>query len=177
MGFFDKIKAGLKKTRDSITGQINSMLHAFTKIDEELFEELEELLVMADVGMNTATEICDTLRARVKERGITDPNEIMTLLQEVVTEMVSGDNELHLDTQPYVILESADFTLGVGGNLTGHRLGFAGLDIQLALKDMGGAERANTRLIALCGGQIISAGRLQKITYFLHHRFLPLFLD
>ena len=71
MGFFDKIKAGLKKTRDSITGQINSMLHAFTKIDEELFEELEELLVMADVGMNTATEICDTLRARVKERGIT----------------------------------------------------------------------------------------------------------
>ena len=49
MGFFDKIKAGLKKTRDSITGQINSMLHAFTKIDEELFEELEELLVMADV--------------------------------------------------------------------------------------------------------------------------------
>lgn len=92
MGFFDKIKAGLKKTRDSITGQINSMLHAFTKIDEELFEELEELLVMADVGMNTATEICDTLRARVKERGITDPNEIMTLLQEVVTEMVSGDN-------------------------------------------------------------------------------------
>ena len=71
MGFFDKIKAGLKKTRDSITGQINSMLHAFTKIDEDLFEELEELLVMADVGMNTATEICDTLRARVKERGIT----------------------------------------------------------------------------------------------------------
>ena len=110
MGFFDKIKAGLKKTRDSITGQISSMLHAFTKIDEELFEELEELLVMADVGMNTATEICDTLRARVKERGITDPNEIMTLLQEVVTEMVSGDNELHLDTQPSVIL-----VIGVNG--------------------------------------------------------------
>ena len=110
MGFFDKIKAGLKKTRDSITGQINSMLHAFTKIDEELFEELEELLVMADVGMNTATEICDTLRARVKERGITDPNEIITLLQEVVTEMVSGDNELHLDTQPSVIL-----VIGVNG--------------------------------------------------------------
>ena len=77
---------------------------------DKLFEELEELLVMADVGMNTATEICDTLRARVKERGITDPNEIMTLLQEVVTEMVSGDNELHLDTQPSVIL-----VIGVNG--------------------------------------------------------------
>ena len=101
MGFFDKIKAGLKKTRDSITGQINSMLHAFTKIDEELFEELEELLVMADVGMNTATEICDTLRARVKERGITDPNEIMTLLQEdpaaVVYDTISAAKARHAD--------------------------------------------------------------------------------
>ena len=71
MGFFDKIKAGLKKTRENISSQIHSMLHAFTKIDEELFEELEELLVMADVGVNTAERICDTLRARVKERGIT----------------------------------------------------------------------------------------------------------
>ena len=92
MGFFDKIKAGLKKTRENISSQIHSMLHAFTKIDEELFEELEELLVMADVGVNTAERICDTLRARVKERGITDPNEIMGLLEEVVTEMIDGDN-------------------------------------------------------------------------------------
>ena len=110
MGFFDKIKAGLKKTRENISSQIHSMLHAFTKIDEELFEELEELLVMADVGVNTAERICDTLRARVKERGITDPNEIMGLLEEVVTEMIDGDNALHLDTQPSVIL-----VIGVNG--------------------------------------------------------------
>ena len=110
MGFFDKIKAGLKKTRENISNQINSMLHAFTKIDEDLFEELEELLVMADVGINTATRICDTLRARVKERGITDPDEIMDLLREVVTEMIDGDNELHLDSQPSVIL-----VIGVNG--------------------------------------------------------------
>lgn len=110
MGLFDKIKAGLKKTRENISNQINSMLHAFTKIDEDLFEELEELLVMADVGINTATNICDTLRARVKERGITDPNLIMDLLREVVTEMISGDNALHLDTQPAVIL-----VIGVNG--------------------------------------------------------------
>ena len=110
MGLFDKIKAGLKKTRENISNQINSMLHAFTKIDEDLFEELEELLVMADVGINTATNICDTLRARVKERGITDPNQIMELLREVVTEMISGDNTLHLDTQPAVIL-----VIGVNG--------------------------------------------------------------
>ena len=110
MGLFDKIKAGLKKTRENISNQINSMLHAFTKIDEDLFEELEELLVMADMGINTATNICDTLRARVKERGITDPNQIMDLLREVVTEMIDGDNELHLESQPSVIL-----VIGVNG--------------------------------------------------------------
>ena len=68
MGFFNKIKQGLKKTRESISGSIGSMLNSFTKIDEELFEELEELLVMGDVGMPTAEKICAELRARVKRR-------------------------------------------------------------------------------------------------------------
>ena len=67
MGLFNKIKEGLKKTRESISSQISGMLHSFTKIDEELFEELEELLVMGDVGVTTAGHICDTLRRRVKE--------------------------------------------------------------------------------------------------------------
>lgn len=67
MGFFSKIKQGLKKTRESISGSIGSMLNSFTKIDEELFEELEELLVMGDVGMPTAEKICAELRTRVKE--------------------------------------------------------------------------------------------------------------
>lgn len=110
MGLFDKIKAGLKKTRESISNQINTMLHAFTKIDEDLFEELEELLVMADVGIYTAEKICDRLRSLVKERGITDPNEIVGLIREIVAEMISGDNQLHLDTQPSVIL-----VIGVNG--------------------------------------------------------------
>ncbi len=110
MGFFDKIKEGLKKTRDSISNSISSMLHSFTKIDEELFEELEELLIMGDVGMVCAEKICDELRKRVKERGITDPNMIMDLLEEVVSNFVSGDTELHLDTTPSVIL-----VIGVNG--------------------------------------------------------------
>ena len=63
MGFFSKISAGLKKTRDSIMGSVNSMLHAFTKIDEELFEELEEILIMGDVGAATAGRIREELRA------------------------------------------------------------------------------------------------------------------
>ena len=65
MGLFSKIKEGLKKTRNAVMGQIDSMLKYFTKIDEELFEELEELLVMGDVGVPTAEKICDELRDRV----------------------------------------------------------------------------------------------------------------
>ena len=64
MGLFAKIKEGLKKTRDSVVGQIDSMLKSFTKIDEELFEELEELLVMGDVGITTSQKICEELRKR-----------------------------------------------------------------------------------------------------------------
>ncbi len=110
MGFFDKIKKGLQKTRDSITGSIDSMLNSFTKIDEELFEELEELLVMGDVGMTTAVEICTRLRARVKEQGVTDPQMILSMMQDVVAEMMSGDKELHVATKPSVIL-----VIGVNG--------------------------------------------------------------
>ena len=65
MGFFSKIKQGLKKTRDSISNGVTSIINSFTKIDEELFEELEELLVMSDIGVTTATEICDLLRKKI----------------------------------------------------------------------------------------------------------------
>ena len=74
MGFFEKIRDGLKKTRDALFGRIDKMLKSFTKIDDDLFEELEELLVMGDVGMYTAEKICDELKKRVKEEGITDPS-------------------------------------------------------------------------------------------------------
>lgn len=110
MGIFSKIKQGLKKTRDSVIGQIDSMLKSFTKIDEELFEELEELLVMGDVGMATAEDICNRLRTRVKETGTTDPEQIHILLQEVVSEMLKGGQELNLNTKPSVIL-----VIGVNG--------------------------------------------------------------
>ena len=81
MGLFDKIKEGLKKTRDAVSRQISLMLHSFTKIDEDLFEELEELLVMGDVGMATAEKICSELRRHIKEKGITDPALIMGEIQ------------------------------------------------------------------------------------------------
>ena len=110
MGFFNKIKQGLKKTRESISGSIGSMLNSFTKIDEELFEELEELLVMGDVGMPTAEKICAELRTRVKEEGVTDPQLIMGMIQDIVADMISGDEELHIQTKPSIIL-----VIGVNG--------------------------------------------------------------
>lgn len=110
MGLFKKIKEGLKKTRDSVVSQIDSMLKSFTKIDEELFEELTELLVMGDVGIQTAEQITDELRVRVKKEGIKDPNEITLLLQEVVADMLRGDEELKITTKPSIIL-----VIGVNG--------------------------------------------------------------
>ena len=110
MGLFSKLKAGLKKTRDSIVGSIGSMLKSFTKIDEELFEELEELLVMGDVGYDTAHKITDALRVRVKEKGITDPEMIMDEIAAISAEMLTGGNEMVLNTTPSIIL-----VIGVNG--------------------------------------------------------------
>lgn len=110
MGFFNKIKEGLKKTRDAVIGQIDSMLKSFTKIDDELFEELEELLVMGDVGVPTAEKICEELKKRVKKEGIKNPNEIHRLLEETVSDMLRGGEELNLSTTPSIIL-----VIGVNG--------------------------------------------------------------
>ena len=111
MGFFKKLKEGLKKTRESVVGQIDSMLQAFTVIDDELFDELEELLVMGDVGVETANKICGELRVRVREKGITKPAKIMDEIAEISSEILSeGGNEMVLNTQPSIIL-----VIGVNG--------------------------------------------------------------
>ena len=110
MGFFSKIKAGLQKTKQSISDGVTSLINSFTKIDEELFEELEELLVMSDIGVKTSVEICDILRSKIKEQGITDPKEIKSLMRDIVIDMLGEDDGLHLDTKPAVIL-----VIGVNG--------------------------------------------------------------
>lgn len=110
MGFFGKIGEGLRKTRESLMGTVNSMLRAFTRIDEDLFEELEEILITGDVGVATAQAVCQRLRELVKERGITDPSAIRGLLRETVAEMIGGGQELTLTTKPSVIL-----VIGVNG--------------------------------------------------------------
>lgn len=110
MGLFSKIKEGLKKTRNSVLSGVNGIINSFTKIDEELFEELEETLVMSDIGVQTSSEICDKLRKRIKETGITDPSEIMGLMKEIITKMLGKDEGLRLETKPSVIL-----VIGVNG--------------------------------------------------------------
>lgn len=110
MGLFSKISQGLKKTRDSFSGAVNSVISSFTKIDEELFEELEEALILADTGVDTAVAVCEELRQRVKAERVTDPSLISEMLKKVIADMMNMDNEIKTDTKPSVIL-----VIGVNG--------------------------------------------------------------
>ena len=110
MGFFNKIAQGLKKTRDSMMGKVDALLNSFTKIDEDFFEELEENLIMADVGAVTAARISDRLRKKVKEEGLASPDQVRGGLKQIISQMLEGPSELDLSTKPSVIL-----VIGVNG--------------------------------------------------------------
>ena len=110
MGLFSKIKAGLKKTKDSMVKKMQKVVNSFTRIDEELFEQLEETMIMSDMGVETSVEICERLRAVIKERGVKDPGLIMELIQEIVADMMGEDTALDLSTKPSVIM-----VIGVNG--------------------------------------------------------------
>lgn len=111
MGFFDKLKQGLTKTRDAVSEQVNNVFSVFVKVDEELFESLEEALIMADLGMETSIELIDELRERVKKKHITDGNLVKEELYSVITDALCEiDNSMKLDTTPAVIL-----VIGVNG--------------------------------------------------------------
>lgn len=110
MGFFDKLSEGIKKTRDSIMGNVNRVLNSFTKIDEDFFEELEETLIMSDIGALTSAEICDELRKKVKADGIKNPDEIRNALKEIIVSMLGEDERLDISSKPAVIL-----VIGVNG--------------------------------------------------------------
>ena len=110
MGIFKKISDGLKKTRDSISNALNSVIKGFTKIDEELFEDLEETLIMSDIGVKTSNLICDKLREQVKQENITDPQLIIGKLESIISEILGTDHQLNLNSKPSVIL-----VIGVNG--------------------------------------------------------------
>ncbi len=110
MGIFSKIAEGLKKTKENFLGGLQRIFNSFTKIDEELFEELEEQMIMSDIGVETSVEICTRVRKKVKERGITDPNDILELIYEVISEIMGDDTGLDLSVSPAVIM-----VIGVNG--------------------------------------------------------------
>ena len=110
MGFFDKLKEKLTKTKNAIVGQIDDLFKHFVKVDEDLFDELEELLISADIGVNTTEEILDQLRDEVKENRLKEPAEVKTKLFEILKEMIGEHEPLNLSTQPSVVL-----VIGVNG--------------------------------------------------------------
>ena len=110
MGLFSKIKQGLKKTKDSFFGQVHQLFKNMRKVDEDQLEELEELLIMSDVGYATAERIIARLRDELKERKIEGGEEALQILKEILIETIGKDDGLHLDTVPSVIL-----VIGVNG--------------------------------------------------------------
>ncbi len=111
MGFFDKLKQGLGKTKNSIDEKINGVFSTFRKVDEDLLDELEEALIMSDIGMETSLEIISRLRQRIKKENIKDAEEVKNALRDEMKNILEVcDNSLKLDTKPSVIL-----VVGVNG--------------------------------------------------------------
>ena len=110
MGFFDKLKQGLFKTKNAIVDKVDALFKSFIKVDEDLFDELEELLISADIGVNTTEEILDELRDTVKDKRIKDPAEVKRELFDILRNMIGEHEPLNLSTKPSVIL-----VIGVNG--------------------------------------------------------------
>ncbi len=110
MGFFSKIAEGLKKTKNSLSSALDGMLSVFTKIDDELFEELEEILIMSDISVSTAEKICTELRAKVKAARTENPEDIKGMLREIITGMLADGQNIKTDTKPSIIV-----MIGVNG--------------------------------------------------------------
>ena len=111
MGFFDKIKAGLSKTRDALSDTLGNVFSGFSEIDDDFYDELEESLIMADLGVDTALKATDRLRKTIKEQHLKTTEEAKAALKEILAEMLNvGDTALNLATKPSVIL-----VIGVNG--------------------------------------------------------------
>ncbi len=110
MGLFEKLKNGLAKTREGVMQRVDGVFHAFSRVDESLYDELEEILIESDVGVSTAESIIGELRARVKARGVSEPEAVRALLKAVMAELLEADTSLNLSTKPSVVL-----VIGVNG--------------------------------------------------------------
>ena len=147
MGFFSKISEGLKKTRESFSQQMDLIVNSFTAIDDDLMDELEEGLILADVGAVTASRIIQKLREEIKRTGTTDPAKLKGMLAGIVAEMLEGDCSLQLDSSPAVIL-----VIGVNGVGKTTTIG----KLALLLKQQG-------KSVLLCAADTFRAAAIQQL--------------
>lgn len=110
MGFFEKLKSGLSKTKSAVFGQVDNVLRAFVKVDEDLLEELEELLICSDMGFETAEEVINILREQIRDNRLKEPADVKAALQGILRDKIGEGEPLRLDTVPSVIL-----VIGVNG--------------------------------------------------------------
>ncbi len=110
MGFFEKLKAGLAKTKNAVFGRLEGLFKSFSKVDEDMLEELEEILITADLGVNVTENIIDELRDRIRKEKISEPMEVRDLLKELLSEKIGEGEALDLSASPAVIL-----VIGVNG--------------------------------------------------------------
>ena len=110
MGFFDKLKEGLMKTKNAVFGQVNEVIKNFRKVDESFLEELEEIMICADMGTNTTEKVIEELRDRIKTKNIKNADDVKTALCDILVKQIGEGEELNLSTTPSVIL-----VIGVNG--------------------------------------------------------------
>ena len=148
MGFFDKIKEGLSKTKKNVTAQLNSMFASFTGANEEFFEELEETLIMSDMGVETALRAVEELREVTRREGYLNGGDIKNALTEILTDIMNvGDVDLHVGTKPSVIL-----VIGVNGVGKTTTIG------KLALK-----FKEEGKKVLLCAGDTFRAAAAEQL--------------
>ena len=149
MGFFNKILEGLSKTKKNVTNQLNGMIASFTGANEEFYEELEETLILADLGVQTATEAVDMLREKAKKEGYRTGEEMRQALAEILTELIEvGDSTLKLDTKPAAIL-----VIGVNG--VGKTTTIGKLAVRL---------RSEGKKVLMCAGDTFRAAAAEQLT-------------
>ena len=149
MGFFDKIKQGLSRTRQNVAISLNSMFASFTGENEAFFDELEETLILADAGVDTSVEAVDRLRETVKSRGLRGGAEVKAALAEILEDVLAvGDRDLHLDTKPSVIL-----VVGVNG-----------VGKTTTIGKLAARMKAEGKNVLLCAGDTFRAAAAEQLT-------------
>ena len=159
MGFFDKIRSGLQKTKENISETLDSVLSVFRKVDEETLEELEDALILSDIGAQTAAETIDELRERAKRQSIETKEELVEALCQILTEKMTPNDGNHLNTHPSVILVIG--VNGVGKTTTigklGQKLTAQGKKVLFAAADTFRAAAADQLTVWAdrCGADIV----------------------